>query len=121
MKKIVLLLGVILTTFSLSAQEKLEEDINSIVVKGNCEMCKQRIEKAALSVTGVSSAIWELESHILYYEFDENMTSEAEIKKAISKAGHVAQDLVADEEAYKNLPRCCKYTKKFSNVALEVH
>ena len=28
-------------------------------VQGNCDMCKARIEKAALGVKGVSSAMWE--------------------------------------------------------------
>jgi Cu(I)/Ag(I) efflux system membrane fusion protein len=39
-------------------------------VKGECEMCKDRIEKAAKGVEGVSFASWEIEKQVLHLNSD---------------------------------------------------
>ena len=40
-------------------------------VDGKCEMCKMRIEKAALGVKGVKYAAWDIPSHQLSVIMDE--------------------------------------------------
>ena len=45
----------VLGTFTVFAGEKTEK----FKVKGNCGMCENRIEKAAHSVDGLQSAVWE--------------------------------------------------------------
>jgi Cu(I)/Ag(I) efflux system membrane fusion protein len=87
----------------------LSETHAMLVVQGNCEMCKERIEKAAKSVAGVSSAEWNTEAKELHLRFDEAKTSLDNISKAIAKVGYETEKDQANEEAYAALPPCCKY------------
>jgi Cu(I)/Ag(I) efflux system membrane fusion protein len=91
----------------------LEVGNNSIVfgVSGNCEMCKDRIEKAALSVKGVKSALWDVTVKKIHIDYDSNMVQLSEIHKAIAKAGHDTEMIKADDATYKSLPECCLYRK----------
>ena len=78
-------------------------------VKGKCEMCKDRIEKAAKEVGGVSFASWEMEKHVLHLNYDPEKTSLDDIAKAVAKAGHDTDKFKADQATYDALPDCCKY------------
>jgi len=78
-------------------------------VKGKCEMCKDRIEKAAKEVEGVSFASWEMEKQVLHLNYDPEKTSPDDIAKAVAKAGHDTDKFKADQAAYNALPECCKY------------
>ncbi len=68
-----------------------------INVQGLCEMCKERIEKAAKGVSGVSSASWDQKTKQLHLNFDGSATSVEIIGKAIAKAGHDADKYKADK------------------------
>ena len=83
----------------------------TIKVSGNCEMCKDRIETAAKSVTGVSSADWSTETKILHVQFDGAKTNLDAIQKVIAKAGHDTDKFKASDGVYKALPECCLYRK----------
>ena len=39
-------------------------------MSGNCEMCKKRIEKAALTVKGVKTASWDIPSNVISVIYD---------------------------------------------------
>ena len=78
-------------------------------VKGSCDMCKQRIETAAKSVNGVSSAHWDKEKQMIHLQYDPSKTSVDAISKAIAKAGHDTDTYKADQAVYDQLPGCCKY------------
>lgn len=80
-----------------------------IRVQGKCEMCKDRIEKAAKAVVGVKLAVWNLQSKQLKLSFDTTKTSEDVISKAIAKVGHDTDKYKADNSTYNALPSCCKY------------
>ena len=80
-----------------------------IRVSGNCEMCKDRIETAAKSVSGVMSAEWSAEKQMLHAEFDPAKTSSDAIQKAIAKVGHDTDKYKAPDNIYKELPECCLY------------
>lgn len=81
----------------------------SIMVSGNCEMCKDRIEKAAKSVKGVSSAVWDDKTKQIHVEFDSKETNLDGIQKGIAKVGHDTEKYNADDKTYESLPECCKY------------
>ena len=81
-------------------------------VSGICEMCKERIEKAALSVTGVSLAVWDIGTKELTLVFNNNTTDLLAIHRAVAKSGHDTELIKADDEVYKNLPECCLYREK---------
>lgn len=78
-------------------------------VDGKCDMCKMRIEKAALGVTGVKFAEWDIPSHQLSLIVDERKTNSMEIKTALVKVGHDTKELKATQEAYDAVHPCCKY------------
>jgi len=80
-------------------------------VSGNCDMCKDRIEKAAKSVDGVESATWDEKSQKMEVAFDEMKTDQDKIQSAISRAGHDTGKFRADDKTYDALPACCKYRK----------
>ena len=105
-----------------SGEEKEQPDIDmkagskmgkiehqTIKVSGNCEMCKDRIETAAKSVSGVSSAEWSMDTKMLHVQFDGTKTNSDAIEKAIAKVGHDTEKYKASDDVYKALPECCLY------------
>lgn len=111
MKNFIILLVAIIG-FSAQAQQKKDKNAkHTVEVNGNCEQCKKRIEKAAYSVSGVKSAVWDIESHKLNLILNEEKTSVSEVKKAVAKVGHDTEDVKATEEDYTNLHSCCKYER----------
>jgi Cu(I)/Ag(I) efflux system membrane fusion protein len=80
-------------------------------VSGNCEMCKDRIEKAAISVKGVASAVWDVKSKKIIIKYDDKLTNLNAIQKSIAKVGHDTEKVKADVKTYAALPDCCKYDR----------
>ena len=78
-------------------------------VKGNCEMCKERIEKAAKGVEGVSFANWEIDKKVLHLNYDPDKTSPDAVAQAVAAVGHDTDKYKADQATYDALPSCCKY------------
>lgn len=81
-------------------------------VRGLCDMCKERIEKAAKSVDGVSVADWNQETGMLKMSYNSAKTSTDEIQKVIARVGHDTPKYKAKDEVYDQLPECCKYERK---------
>jgi len=96
-----------LGTFTVFAGKKTEK----INVKGNCGMCKTRIEKAASSVEGVSKAEWNKDTKVLAVVFDDSKTSTDKIEKVIAEVGHDTPNYKAKDEVYNKLHSCCKYDR----------
>lgn len=112
MKNIFLVLMIALFSVTTQAQEKKDKNAKrEIAVKGNCEMCKKRIEKAAYSVPGVKSAVWTPESQELILIVNEQKSSTGEIETAVAKAGHDTNNVKATDEAYGKLHECCSYDR----------
>lgn len=80
-------------------------------VYGECEMCKQNIEKAA-SVQGVSAAIWNMDSKMLRIKFSPEVISSDSIQKLITQVGYDTEKYRAEDSIYSSLPKCCKYERK---------
>jgi Cu(I)/Ag(I) efflux system membrane fusion protein len=83
----------------------------TFIVSGLCEMCKDRIEKAALSVSGVSNAYWDVNKKEASIDFDTTKTDKLSVQRAIAKAGHDTEPFKADDATYNALPDCCLYRK----------
>ena len=79
-------------------------------VAGNCDGCKNRIEKAAKEA-GALMANWNDSTKILQITYDDLSTSLLTIEKRIALAGHDTRDVKATADAYAKLPVCCKYDK----------
>ncbi|MCK5170993.1 MAG: efflux RND transporter periplasmic adaptor subunit, partial [Bacteroidales bacterium] len=91
------------------AVQNKEENHAMFKVGGNCEMCKDRIEKAALSLNGVGTAEWNTESKMIHISFDSGKTKLTDIHKAIAKVGHDTELEKAPDTVYEELPECCLY------------
>lgn len=97
----------VLGSISVFATNKTEK----IEVKGNCEMCETRIEKAALAVEGVSKADWDKTTKKLKVTFDDAKTSTDKIETAVAKVGHNTPHHKTSDVVYNKLPDCCKYDR----------
>lgn len=91
--------------------EGASKNIATTRVSGNCEMCKARIETAAMEQDGVFSASWDKNTKILELEYDQSTTSPEAVEKAIARIGHDTEHHRAHKEAYDNLPGCCHYER----------
>ncbi len=113
MKNIIVVLLLTFVGFTVQSQEVKNKNAKvEFHVSGNCEMCKKRIEKAALSVSGVKSADWHMDCGTLYLIVNEQKTNVLAIQKAIAKAGHDTDEVRALKEEYENLHTCCLYERK---------
>jgi Cu(I)/Ag(I) efflux system membrane fusion protein len=105
--------------FSLDAAAQLEgkpsmmnDDAHAVLtVQGACDMCKERIESAAKSLTGVAKAEWNQESKALHLNYNPQKTNLEAIGKALAKAGHDNELFKAPDKVYDALPGCCKYSR----------
>ena len=98
-------------SFFTSAQTKtlLAAKISTPTVQ--CDMCKERIEtylKRYDGVTYVNVNVKKKETAVKYLSDRTNIEN---IKTAIANAGYDADDVPANPDAYKSLPKCCKKTE----------
>ena len=110
MKKYIFLFLFFIST-SISAQNEKNKKSNFEVI-GNCEICKKRIEKAALSLKGVKMATWDIPSNILSVTYNSNKISPDQIQSAVADVGHDTPSFKAPDNVYNELPICCIYERK---------
>jgi periplasmic mercuric ion binding protein len=79
-----------------------------IKTSAECDMCKNRIEKEMAFVKGVNKADLDLATRVLTVTYQTRKTSPEAIKTAIAKIGYDADDVKADNKAFKKLPECCQ-------------
>lgn len=95
------------------------QNTGSFLVKGNCSMCKDRIESTAKK-NGANTAVWNAETQTLQIDFDANKTSADAILKKIAEVGHDNEKYTASDDVYKNLPGCCLYNREPSFLKKDV-
>jgi len=94
----------------LSAFSFAQAVTEQFLVKGNCNMCKARIETAATKA-GAISANWSAETQTLTMVLDESKVTCDTILKQVAEAGHDNEKFKASDGVYKALPACCLYTR----------
>ena len=124
MKKVILSMAVIAGLAFTSCKNEAKKEIKTTTtevsvaavktnltfgVRGNCGMCKMTIEKAANSVEGVSSAVWDVDQKKIDISFDDGKIDALVIHEAIAASGYDTEQVAGNEEAYDGLPGCCKY------------
>jgi periplasmic mercuric ion binding protein len=107
MKNIILALVLILSSTTIFAQSKIKTE--TIKVNGVCGDCKERIEEAAYTVTGVKKAVWNKKTKLLTVVYNPAKTDITAIATAEINIGHDANSLVAADSIYAKLPACCAY------------
>jgi len=103
---------VFFSLFSFAQEKPSKNEKASFEVLGNCGMCKDRIEKAAISVKGVKYASWDIPSGQLRLVYNGLKTNLEAIEKQIAASGHDSERYKATAEIYEQLPACCKYVRK---------
>lgn len=130
MKKVILSVAIIATIGLVNCKNKeqkattkteqkagnKEVSINNTTfgVRGNCGMCKNTIEKVANSVDGVKSAEWDKLRKEVKVSFDGSKTNLDAIHNAIANVGYDTDKVTGSEDAYNNLPGCCKYDRQMA-------
>ena len=114
MKKILLILAVF--TFTASYAQDKEAVVKETVVKeitfkveGVCDMCKKRIEAAALRTKGVKLAEWNKKTKDLKVIYNSKKIDLESIQASVSDIGHDTPTAKADSSNYAKLPNCCRY------------
>ena len=98
--------------FSFAQDKSSKNEKASFEVLGNCGMCKDRIEKAAISVKGVKYASWDIPSGQLRLVYNGLKTNLDAIEKQIAASGHDTENHETTLEIYNQLPACCQYIRK---------
>jgi len=109
MKRVLFLLTAITAiSLSASAQTKtsLTAKINTPTVQ--CDMCKERIESYLKRYDGVLSVNVNVKKKETTVKYLTDRTNIENLKTAIANAGYDADDVPANSDAYKELPKCCK-------------
>ena len=110
MMKKILLLSLFIVSISVNGQNQKNKKSNFEVI-GNCEICKKRIEKAALSLKGVKMATWDIPSNILSVTYNSNKILLDQIQSSIANVGHDTPLFKAPDNVYDQLPLCCIYER----------
>ena len=103
-----LLLPFLLFSGNSFSQEKKKTETITIMTSGQCEQCKERMEKALAFTKGVKKSDFDVNTKIITVVYKPAKTSPEKIREAISKVGYDADSVVADAKAYELLPPCCK-------------
>lgn len=112
MKNIMVLLLVAIFGFTTQAQEIKNKNAKyTFEVKGNCNQCQRRIQKAAFSVSGVKMANWDIDSRQMSLILNEEKASLLQVKQAIAKVGHDTDEVKATDNDYDHLHFCCHYER----------
>ena len=110
--KLSVVLAIVLTSFGNIQAQNETSKTEEFKVYGNCGMCEARIEKAAKSVDGVTSADWDKETKMIEVTYNSGKVEMMDIQKAIAKAGHDTEKVEAEDAVYNDLPGCCQYERK---------
>jgi len=112
MKKVILSMAVIAALAFTSCKNEARKEIKTTStevsaatiktnltfgVRGYCGMCKMTIEKAANSVEGVSSAVWDVDQKKIDISFDDGKIDALVIHKAIAASGYDTEQMAGNE------------------------
>ena len=112
---------IITTVFTASAQKACNAvQKETIKVWGECGMCKNKIEKAALSA-GAETASWNEDSKILLVAYKAGKTDALKIQEKVAAAGYDTKAVTASAAAYNRLPGCCHYQRKETSAAAAIN
>lgn len=113
MKKLLFLAFAVIgiTTFASAQAKKGVVTVTIQTPTVQCESCKKRIEEYLKREDGVQKSNVDFKKHVTKVTYVAERTNVENIKTAIANAGYDADDVKADEEAYKKLPKCCKKTE----------
>lgn len=103
----------VLSFGSAHSQEKKKNDDSKfeqveIQTSAVCGQCKERLEKNLAFEKGVRSVSLDDKTKKITIEFRTGRNSKEALKKAITKIGYDADEMLADQKAHDRLPACCQ-------------
>jgi len=112
MKYLILASLVFFNLISCSSSKSIPSSAQTETFKvwGNCGMCKKTIE-GALQTKGIYKANWNKDTKLITVSFDSTTNIDA-IQQKIASVGYDTEKYSGDDNAYKQLPQCCKYDRK---------
>lgn len=109
MKKITFLFVFVLgITLQVAAQQKKPITVKIQTPTALCAECKARIEEYLKVEDGVTKVVVYPQSKYTSVTYLADRTNLDNIKAAIANAGYDADDVKANEDSYKMLPKTCK-------------
>lgn len=85
--------------------------VATFMVSGACGMCKERIERAAKSISWVVAANWDEDNHLLTLRYRDTGADLIEVHRAIALVGHDTDRIRAEDAVYNELHHCCQYER----------
>jgi copper chaperone CopZ len=109
MKKLLLFAFVAcLFTLGASAQTKPIQVVKISTPTLQCDMCKKTIEDLLKRYDGVLTVNVNVKKKEVMVKYLTDRTNEEILKTAIANAGYDANEIAANPDSYKSLPKCCK-------------
>ena len=93
---------------TVSAQQKKPLTVKIQTPGLQCDECKKRVEDYLKYEEGVTKVLAYPRSRYVSVTYFADRTNVENIKTAIANVGYDADDVKADEDAYKKLPKSCK-------------
>lgn len=107
--KFILLFLIGLSGFSMAqAQQKSQLTATIKTPTVQCQECKERIEKYLSHEEGILKVNVDYKKKVATVTYLTDRTNVENIKALIANAGYDADDVTAEPDSYKRLPRCCK-------------
>lgn len=91
-----------------SAQQKAVQTVKISTPTVQCEMCKKTIEDLLKRYDGVMTVNVNVKKKETTVKYLTDRVNDEIIKTAIANAGYDANEIAANPESYKSLPKCCK-------------
>jgi periplasmic mercuric ion binding protein len=109
MKALKLTLFILFATASVafSQPKMIKAVINTPTVQ--CDACKSRIENRMMHDEGMSSIKADPKKHTVTVVFYSDRTNIENIKTSLANLGYDADDVTAEPDSYKRLPRTCQH------------
>lgn len=110
MKFLIVLIISIFIALQIQAQQPATKKTAEVKIttSAQCDMCKERIEKALYKLKGVISASVNVESKVSTVVYRTSKIDIQTLRKAINDAGYDADDSPAKADSYSKLPECCQ-------------
>jgi periplasmic mercuric ion binding protein len=96
-----------ITAYSCGSGASKEE---SFYVRGNCGMCKDRIEESVKAMNGVYSAAYDVKNETLNVVYDTTLLTRLVIEKQCADLGHGTAIVPMNDQHHADLPECCQVT-----------
>jgi periplasmic mercuric ion binding protein len=108
MKKLFLAALVACFSIAASAQTKAIQTVKISTPTVQCEMCKKKIEDVMKRYDGIMTVNVNVRKKETTVKYITDRTNVEIIKAGIANAGYDANEIAANPDVYKTLPKCCR-------------